>query len=152
MPLIAALRSPVFGFDGDKLAFLRAGAKGDFYTAVAEAAGRGDQACRDFLEQLEELRFGAGERTCRQLIWHIYEKTNLLGLFGAMPGGQERQDNLLALYALAGQLEDSGCRSRGPSCLLPAPDGRERGSPSCLSTAPRGWKSRWCWCAACPGG
>ena len=28
-----------------------------------------------------------------------------------MPGGQERQDNLLALYALAGQMEDSGCRS-----------------------------------------
>ena len=111
VPLIAALRSPVFGFDGDKLAFLRAGAKGDFYTAVSEAAGRGDQACRDFLTELEELRFGAGERTCRQLIWHIYEKTNLLGLFGAMPGGQERQDNLLALYALAGQLEDSGCRS-----------------------------------------
>lgn len=111
VPLIAALRSPVFGFDGDKLAFLRAGAKGDFYTAVTEAAGRGDQACRDFLTQLEELRFGAGERTCRQLIWHIYEQTNLLGLFGAMPGGQERQDNLLALYALAGQLEDSGCRS-----------------------------------------
>ena len=111
VPLIAALRSPVFGFDGDKLAFLRAGAKGDFYTAVSEAAGRGDQACRDFLTELEELRFGAGERTCRQLIWHIYEKTNLLGLFGAMPGGQERQDNLLALYALAGQMEDSGCRS-----------------------------------------
>ena len=111
VPLIAVLRSPVFGFDGDKLAFLRAGAKGDFYTAVTEAAKRGDQACRDFLTQLEELRFGAGERTCRQLIWHIYEKTNLLGLFGAMPGGQERQDNLLALYALAGQLEDSGCRS-----------------------------------------
>ena len=78
---------------------------------MSEAAGRGDQACRDFLTELEELRFGAGERTCRQLIWHIYEKTNLLGLFGAMPGGQERQDNLLALYALAGQLEDSGCRS-----------------------------------------
>ena len=78
---------------------------------MSEAAGRGDQACRDFLTELEELRFGAGERTCRQLIWHIYEKTNLLGLFGAMPGGQERQDNLLALYALARQVEDSGCRS-----------------------------------------
>ena len=78
---------------------------------MVQAAGRGDQACRDFLTELEELRFGAGERTCRQLIWHIYEKTNLLGLFGAMPGGQERQDNLLALYALAGQMEDSGCRS-----------------------------------------
>ncbi len=28
-----------------------------------------------------------------------------------MDGGQERQDNLLALYTLAGQLEEGGCRS-----------------------------------------
>ena len=112
VPLIAALRSPVYGFDGDKLALLRAGAKDvDFYTAVVQAAQGGDQACRRFLEELEELRFGAGDRTCRQLIWHIYEQTNLLGLFGAMPGGQERQDNLLSLYALAGEMEESGCRS-----------------------------------------
>ena len=112
VPLIAALRSPLYGFDGDKLALLRAGSKsGDFYSAVVRAAQEGDGECRDFLEELEELRFGAGDMTCRQLIWHIYEKTNLLGLFGAMPGGQERQDNLLSLYALAGELEDSGCRS-----------------------------------------
>ncbi len=109
VPLIAALRSPVYGFSGDKLALLRAGGKGDFYSALVHAAENGDGDCRDFLGSLEELRFGAGDRTCRQLMWHIFEKTNLLGIFGAMPGGGERQDNLLALYALAGQLEDSGC-------------------------------------------
>ena len=112
VPLIAALRSPVYGFDGDKLAMIRAGCpEGDFYTALVRAGERGDRDCLAFLEELEGLRFGAGELTCRQLIWHIYEKTNLLGLFGGMPGGQERQDNLLALYALAGELEESGCRS-----------------------------------------
>ena len=111
VPLIAALRSPVFGFDADHLARLRAGAKGDFYSALVQAAQDGDQASADFLRELEELRFGAGDRTCRQLIWHIYEKTNILGLFGAMPGGEERQNNLLTLYALAGQMEDGGCRS-----------------------------------------
>ena len=110
--LIAALRSPVYGFDGDKLALLRAGSKtGDFYSAVVHAAQKGDRECQNFLAELEELRFGTGDKTCRELIWHIYERTNLLGLFGAMPGGQERQDNLLSLYALAGELEDSGCRS-----------------------------------------
>ena len=112
VPLIAALRSPVYGFSGDKLALLRADCReGDFYTAVAQAAQRGDGECRAFLEELEALRFGAGEMTCRQLIWHIYQRTGLLGLFGAMPGGRERQDNLLALYALAGELEERGCRS-----------------------------------------
>ena len=111
VPLIAALRSPVFGFDADHLARLRAGAKGDFYSALVQAAQDGDRDSGDFLHELEELRFGAGDRTCRQLIWHIYEKTNILGLFGAMPGGEERQNNLLTLYALAGQMEDGGCRS-----------------------------------------
>jgi len=109
--LIAALRSPVYGFSGDKLALLRAGAEGDFYTAVTHAAQEGDEECRAFLAELADLRFGAGDRTCRQLIWHIYERTNLLGIFGAMEGGGERQSNLLALYNLAGQLEGSGCRS-----------------------------------------
>ena len=109
--LIAALRSPVYGFSGDKLALLRADSGGDFYSVLVHAAQVGDGECAEFLEQLEQLRFGAGDRTCRQLIWHIYEQTNLLGIFGAMEGGGERQENLLALYALAGQLEESGCRT-----------------------------------------
>ena len=112
VPLIAALRSPVYGFSGDKLALLRADCKGeDFYTALVRAAQGGDGECQDFLDSLEELRFDAGDRTCRQLMWHVYEKTNLLGVFGAMEGGGERQSNLLALYALAGQMENSGCRT-----------------------------------------
>ncbi|MCI9156232.1 MAG: helicase-exonuclease AddAB subunit AddA [Lawsonibacter sp.] len=109
--LIAALRSPVYGFSGDKLALLRAEADGDFYSALVHAAQNGDQECQNFLDQLEQLRDRAGDRTCRQLIWHIFEKTNLLGVFGAMEGGGERQSNLLSLYALAGQMEDSGCRT-----------------------------------------
>lgn len=111
VPLIAALRSPVYGFSADQLALIRANGGGDFYTALVRAAESGDGECREFLEQLEQLRFGAGDKTCRQLIWHIYEKTNLLGIFGAMEGGGERQGNLLSLYALAGQLEEGGCRS-----------------------------------------
>ena len=109
--LIAALRSPVYGFSGDKLAVLRGRSRGDFYHVVKRAAEEGDEECAAFLADLEKLRFGAGDRTCRQLIWHIYERTNLLGIFGAMDNGSERQGNLLALYSLAGQLEESGCRT-----------------------------------------
>lgn len=142
--LIAALRSPVYGFSGDKLARLRAGADGDFYCALVQAAERGDEECRSFLEELEQLRFGAGDRTCCQLIWHIYEKTNMLGLFGAMDGGETRQNNLLALYSLAGQLEESGCRSlfqfllrldrlRQLGSKLPAPAPGQGGGVSIMS-------------------
>ena len=111
VPLISVLRSPVYAFSADRLSQLRAGAEGDFYLALERAAEDGAEDCRAFLDELDQLRFGAGDKTCRQLIWHIYEKTNLLGLFGAMDGGETRQNNLLALYSLAGQLEESGCRS-----------------------------------------
>ena len=111
VPLISALRSPVYAFSADRLAQLRAQARGDFYTAVEEAANRGEQDCVDFLEELDRLRFGAGERTCSQLIWHIYEQTNLLGLFSVMPGGAERRSHLLALYELARKQEGAGCRT-----------------------------------------
>ena len=144
VPLLAALRSPVYGFTADQLSLLRANSDGDFYTALVKGAERGDEDCRRFLQDLEELRFGAGERTCRQLIWHIYEKTNILGLFGAMEGGAERRDNLLCLYALAGQLEDGGCRSlfsfllrlqrlREMGSRFPAPGGGEGDGVSILS-------------------
>ncbi len=120
VPLIAALRSPVYGFTGDELAKLRKRTSGDFYSAVVKAAREGDGKCAAFLQQLQELRFDAGDRSCRQMVWHIYERTNLLGIYGAIDAGEElevraraaqRQANLLALYDLAGQMEDAGCRT-----------------------------------------
>lgn len=111
VPLIAALRSPVYGFTADQLAFLRGMSRSDFYSALCAAADGGDGASAEFLQQLNELRRGAGEQTASQLIWHIYEQTNLLGVFGAMEGGEQRQENLLSLYALAQQMEGSGCRT-----------------------------------------
>ncbi len=110
VPLISALRSPVYGFPADRLAEVRAGCGGDFYDALAHAAERGGADCRAFLEELGALRFGAGDRSSHQLIWHIYERTNLLGIFGVMPGGQERQNNLLTLYELARRFEGAGHR------------------------------------------
>ncbi len=111
VPLISVLRSPVYGFSADRLSQLRGEAEGDFYLTLEHAAQEGAEDCKAFLEELSRLRFGAGDKTCRQMIWHIYEKTNLLGLFGAMDGGETRQNNLLAFYSIAGQLESSGCTS-----------------------------------------
>lgn len=109
--LLAALRSPVYGFTADRLAILRSQEKGDFYSVLVRNAQAGEADCVSFLRELEDLRFQSGDRSARELIWHIYEKTNLLGLFGSMDGGEIRQSNLLSLYALAGRLEAGGCRS-----------------------------------------
>ena len=111
VPLIAALRSPVYGFTADRLAMLRGKSKGDFYSALCAAAEEGEPHCVDFLSELEQMRAGAQDMTAGELVWHIYEKTNILGVFGAMENGGVRQENLLALYSLAQQMESSGCRT-----------------------------------------
>ena len=109
VPLIAVLRSPVCGFSGDQLALLRAGCpQGDFYTCLCRGAEQGDGACAAFLEELDGLRLLAPDLSAAQLLWHIYDRTGLMGIFGAMAGGQRRQDNLLAFYDYACACQRSG--------------------------------------------
>ena len=109
VPLIAVLRSPVYGFSGDQLALLRANCpQGDFYTCLCHGAERGDEASGAFLEELEGLRLLAPDLSAAQLLWHIYDQTGLMGIFGAMPGGQRRQENLLAFYDYTCACQRSG--------------------------------------------
>ncbi len=106
VPLLSVLRSPVFGFTPDRLAQIRAGKReGDFYSAM-EADGGGD--CAAFLEQLKQLRSRAGELPVSRLLERIFHETDLMAVFGAMPGGAERRANLAALRDLARQLERGG--------------------------------------------
>ena len=89
VPLIAVLRSPVYGFTGDQLALLRAHCpEGDFYQCVQHGAESGDSACVDFLDELNRLRLLAPDLSAAQLLWELYDRTGLLGIFGSMAGGQ----------------------------------------------------------------
>ena len=131
VPLISVLRSPVYGFSADRLAELRAASPDtDFYAALTADGGEDSRA---FLTELDELRFGAGELSSHELLWQLYDRTNLLGVFGAMERGEERQSNLLTLAELAPDAACpvepqvlAGCQSVGQWVLLPAlarPDG-----------------------------
>ncbi len=106
VPLLSVLRSPVFGFTPDRLAQIRAGQKGgDFYAAMEQDGGAD---CTEFLEQLKLLRFRSGELPTHRLIERIYRQTDLMAIFGAMPGGAERQANLATLREQACRLERAG--------------------------------------------
>lgn len=108
VPLIAVLRSPLFGFTPDRLAEIRGKTpEGDFYDAVA-ADGGGD--CGDFLETLARLRLAARDMDVHRLVWHIYNTLNVLGVFGAMDRGAERRENLIALSRQAEKFESGGYR------------------------------------------
>ena len=106
VPLLSVLRSPVFGFSPDRLAEIRAKRKsGDFYSAMKADGG---EDCAAFLEQLRVLRFRAGEMPAHRLIERLYAETDLMAVFGAMPGGAARQANLSALREQARRLEQAG--------------------------------------------
>ncbi len=135
VPLISVLRSPVYGFSADRLAELRAASPDtDFYAALTADGGEDSRA---FLTELDELRFGAGELSSHELLWQLYDRTNLLGVFGAMDGGRSGSANLLTLAELARRFEGAGhkglfgflsyltrLRENGASWPCPPPAGR----------------------------
>lgn len=134
VPLIAVLRSPLYGFSPDRLAQLRS-AKGNgcYYDALLQDGG---QDCRDFLAQLHDLRELSRDKRSYELIWELYCRTGLLSLYCAMPGGENRREHLLALYGYARRYEAGGHkglfgfldhlrqrRERGERFTVPGGDG-----------------------------
>ena len=106
VPLIAVLRSPLFGFVPDELAALRSQQRtGDFYDALLLSE---DGHSKAFLAVLRSLRDSAAHLSVRELLSEIYRKCNVLGIFGAMHHGAERKDNLLAFLELSEDFARTG--------------------------------------------
>ncbi len=107
IPLIATLRSPVFGFDADELSAIRAyDKKSDFYTALTLAA-EDSEKCADFLKLLHRLRELASESDICSLLWDIYTLTDIMPVCTALGDGEERRRNLLLMPELAKRFESS---------------------------------------------
>ena len=105
VPLIAVLRSPLFGFTPDLLASIRSCGKGDFYDACCACP---EEPVQDFLRLLRHLRNLAAELPADQLLWRIYDELHLLGVFGAMEEGELRRSRLLNLCRYASELAGQG--------------------------------------------
>ena len=109
VPLISVLRSPLFGFTPDRLAAIRALKQdGDYYDALLLDEGEDTRA---FLQTLESLRAAARDEPVDALIWRIYDVCHCPAVFGAMPDGQARRDDLAAFYAYARQMAEAGRKS-----------------------------------------
>ena len=110
--LLATLRSPLFGFSADDLCRIRrAEMRSNFFYAL-ECAAKEDEKisskCVAFLDELSYMRtISRGMSVC-DLLWEIYNRTNALGIYGAMTFGEERQRNLIALYDAARGFENTG--------------------------------------------
>ena len=112
IPLVAVLRSPLFNFTETDLAKIRVHSKNTgFYDALTSYVAVNDelsQKTKFFLNQLEELRHFAANHRISELIWSIYERTNLLEIMTALPNGKQRRVNLEALYERASSYESAG--------------------------------------------
>ena len=101
VPLIAVLRSPLFGFSPDRLAQIRALLpEGDYYDALCLDEHEDTAA---FRQTLDGLRLAARDMTADRLLWKLYTQCHAMAVFGAMEGGAARKENLIALYTYAGQ-------------------------------------------------
>jgi ATP-dependent helicase/nuclease subunit A len=132
IPLVAVLRSPIFGLSAEQLAHLRihtggAGANTPFYDALLAYAGWESasvsritprlpanptlrEKIREFLVRLEGWRRDARLGALADLIWKLFDDTGYYDFVGGMPGGVQRQANLRALYDRARQYEATSFR------------------------------------------
>ena len=110
VPLIAALRSPAFGFAADELSAIRAAdPEKDLFTALKAYAAH-DRKTASFLTLLERLRTEAPDLHAAELVERILTELDLMAVCGAMSEPLQRQSRILALVDLAESFESSGYR------------------------------------------
>ncbi len=107
IPLIAALRSPVWRFTADELAHIRAAAPGDFYTALKARAEK-DEKSAAFLKDLAELRELAARLPADGLVSAVLARSGLAAIAEARQAGAA--ERLYMVQAYARDCEDAGCR------------------------------------------
>ncbi|WP_426350941.1 helicase-exonuclease AddAB subunit AddA [Alloiococcus sp. CFN-8] len=109
IPMLAVLRSPIFGFSPEDLTDLRAEEKDRYFyeniRLIADKEQAADQElqekCRYFLEKIEEWRDKSIYMPIDEFIWYLYMDTAYYGYVGAMPQGIQRQANLRILFQRA---------------------------------------------------
>jgi ATP-dependent helicase/nuclease subunit A len=116
IPLASVLRSPIVGLSGEEMAQTRiAEKKADYYDSLLtylEKQPESDlyEKLLDFSKKLKSWRIKARGGALSDLIWQIYRETGYYDFVGGMPGGQQRQANLRALYDRARQYEQTSFR------------------------------------------
>ncbi len=118
IPLIAVMRSPIWGFSDNDLAMIRlATPRGGFAAAVGRAAEDGSGCtdelrlkCRRALGDIRRWRAYVRHKSVAQLIWTIYEESGFYDIMGAIEHSEEAQFNLRLLYERAVKFEHAGFR------------------------------------------
>ena len=111
IPLIAVMRSPVFGFDENELAEIRTfNRKSEFFFAVSECAGSEEKTglsikCEKFLSKLNMWRESVSRFTCSELIDFILVDSGYIDIVSGDINAKERIANLRLLCEKARTFE-----------------------------------------------
>lgn len=109
IPLLTVLASPVFGFTADELAGLRSGSK---KSCIFEALLKsGQPKVQEFLDVLALLRRKARLEPLTALLQSCFLLTRLDSVYGAMPGGKAKKENLQTFYQMAVDFEKGNLRT-----------------------------------------
>jgi len=111
IPLLAVLRSPVAGFDEDRLLRLRAAyPEANMYRVLKQAAKAGDRAVYAVLKRLSDWRDRAAQEPLHKFLQELLYETDLDLFYGVQPGGSARIHRLQHLVDLAATFEEGNYR------------------------------------------
>ncbi len=102
IPLIAVMRSPIFGFTLEELAKIRTLKKGRFYDAVKAAE---DAKTQSFVNDLEYLRRCSKYMGVDELVFKICNEYHYISIVSGMPDGEVKKANLKLLQERASDYE-----------------------------------------------
>ncbi|WP_158736240.1 helicase-exonuclease AddAB subunit AddA [Alteribacillus sp. YIM 98480] len=116
IPLASVLRSPIVGMNEEELAQIRLmNKKNTFFDALKESVIAGPASVWKekallFYEKLRVWRERARSESLSEFIWDLLQETGYYDFAGGLPGGKQRQANLLALYDRARSYEKTSFR------------------------------------------
>ena len=115
IPLVAVLRSPIYGLQDEELAKIAAERSGlQYLDNIWAYCDRHEDALSeklsDLLDTLQEYRRKAETVSVYELLREIYEETGYYALMSAMPGGEQRSANLDILLQQAIEFAENGHR------------------------------------------
>lgn len=118
IPLASVLRSPIVGLTERDLTMIRLGKKGSFYEAClvyANSVENREQALasklENFFKQLSEWKQLVKRETLSIFIWRVLNESTYYDFVGGLPGGKQRQANLITIFDRAKALEGTNYRS-----------------------------------------
>ena len=113
IPLLSALRSPIFGFSVNELAEIRScKARGSYFEAFVRYGTEGHepnlrQKCTETLGKLGRWKQHARFLPLGDFAWELLEESGYYLFAGALPGGAQRQGNLRLLADRAASYEQT---------------------------------------------